>query len=316
MKFVKLPKNGASWDGALSYTIATSDGMTGDAVVEVVDAISGATLGTRRLYGISRAEFDVAPYVRNAIGEATPLSATLSRSPSARKIIVRANGVESEERLFFRATLDTSAPQILSATKQSSVVAHGAKICLTVFAQEEVRLTIVDRRATTSETYSAIATSGMPVDIAVATSFYAGDNIPLTLKIVCDRKQTYTLDYTIVEPTSSSYSIAWYNTQGGIESYTFPRAVRESIGAELMSAVRGRAPRLRGVVARYRLLSAFERQEEVERLVGVIFSPEVFEVGDEGCSRVVLENRTISFDDHGGLRRVELCVKKEWSRGL
>lgn len=316
MKFVKIPENGASWDVALCYTIATGQNLTSDVSVEVVDAASGEILGTRRLYGILEAEIDIAPYVRNAVGEATPSSATISLSPSARRIVVRAGGVESEERVFYRTPLDCSTPHLLSSTNQPSVVERGDVIRLTVFAQSEVRVSVTDRRITTIENFSAISNRGMPVEIAISTTSFKGYNIPIRVKIVCDRQQTYTLDYTVVEPTGTSYRIAWYNPEGGIECYTFPRSVRESLGAELMTEIRGRTPRLRGVVARYRLVSAFEKREEVERIAKVIFSPEVFECSGTECSPLKLADRHIVFDDHGGLRRVELSVEKEWTRGL
>lgn len=316
MKFVKIPENGASWDVALCYTIATEGRTASDVSIEVIDAISGEILGTRRLYSILEAEIDIAPYVRNAVGEATPSSATISLSPSARCIVVRAGGVESAERVFFRAQLDCSTPHLLSDTNQPTAVERGDVIRLTVFAQSDVRVSVTDRRITAVESISAISTRGMPVEIAISTSSFKGYNVPIRVNVVCDLRQTYTLDYTVVEPSATSYRIAWYNPEGGIECYTFPRSVRESMGAELMTEIRGRTPRLKGVVARYHLVSSFEKREEVERISKVIFSPEVFECREAECSPLKFTDRHIVFDDHGGLRRVELSVEKEWTRGL
>lgn len=316
MKFVKIPENGASWDVALCYTIATEQNQPSDVCVEVVDAISGEILGTRRLYGIIQAEIDIAPYVRNAVGAATPSSAKIALSPSARCIVVRAEGVDSPERVFYRAPLDCSTPHMLSDTNQPAVVERGDVIRLTAFAQSEVRVSASDRRVTAIENFSAINSRGMPVEIAISTSSFAGDNVPIRVKVVCDRAQTYIFDYTVVEPTSTSYRIAWYNPKGGIECYTFPRSARKSLEAELMTEIRGRAPRLRGVVARYRLVSAFEKREEMERIAMVIISPEVFECRGEECNALKLADRKITFDDHGEMRRMELIVEKEWRGGL
>lgn len=316
MRFLKIPENGASWNAALCYTMATERGLKDDMVVEVIDAISGEVLGTRRLYGITTAEIDIAPYVRNAIGVATLTTAILELSPSARAIIVRANGVDAEQRIFYRAKLHTTSPHILSSLKQPSVVAHGDVIRITAFATEEVRVSVEDKRIVEAEVVSAIQSKGMPVEIAVQTSLYVGHNVPIRVKVTCDRGYTYTFDCTIVEPTEASYRIAWYNTEGGIECYTFPRGVRESLGAEMAAEIRGRASRLRGVVARYRLVSAFEARDEVERIAGVIFSPEVYECKGVESSVVKLLDREIRYDDHGGLRRVELGVEKEWTVGL
>ncbi|MBQ8493476.1 MAG: hypothetical protein IJ464_04265 [Alistipes sp.] len=316
MNFVKIPENGASWTGTLCYTIATGLDLPSDVSVEIVDAISGELLGRRRLYSITEAEFDIAPYVRNAVADATPSSETIALSPSARCVVVRAGGVESPRRMFYRAAVDCAKAHMLSSAKQPSVVARGDAIRLTLFARSAVRVTVVNKSVPSPIALSTINTEGMPVEVAISTSSYTGLSDTISVTIVLDNMYTLSYVYNIIEPAPLCRRIAWYNTEGGIECYTFPRSVRESVGAELMANISGHAPRLRGIVARYRLLSAVEMREEVERIVGIVFSPEVFECSDKECSRVKLVDRTIAFDDHGGLRRVELNIEKEWGQRL
>lgn len=316
MKFVKIPEDGASWDSPLCYTIATELSEPSDVVVEIVDAISGEQMGVRRLYGITEAEIDIAPYVRGAIGVAVLSTATLQLSPVARRVVVRVGDVEAPSRLYYRTKVDVSTPHILSSTEQPRVVACGDAIRLTLFAKSEVRVTVRNLSILSPVAFQALVTCGMPVELAVDTSSYRGGSVSIMVEINCDRSVVFSLDYTVVEPSAGGCRLAWYNTKGGIECYTFPRMVQKSLESQLMTDVVGVAPRLRSVVARYSLLSAMERTEEVKRILDIVLSPDLYECTGKECRSVRLLDRAIAFDDHGGLRRIELNIEKSWRREL
>lgn len=97
-----------------------------------------------------------------------------------------------------------------------------------------------------------------------------------------------------------------------MECYNFPKAIREQYVAE----VAGCPQNLTELVAKYRLVSAFEMMAEIERLIKVIFSPEVYECRGEECYPLTLTSRKVDFNDHGLLRQLELNVEKRWRRAL
>lgn len=316
MRFTKIPNDGASWDSALCYAIETESSNPSDVVVEIVDAISGELMGVRRLYGITEAEIDIAPYVRRAIGVATLSTATLQLSPSARKVVVRVGDVEAPVRLYYRATIDLSRPHIISSMEHQRVVGCGEVIRYTLYAKREVRVTVSDKSLLSPVRFAALDTFGLPVELAIDTSSYKGDSVPITVEITCDNLEVYTMDYAVMEPSAGGCRLAWYNSDGGIECYTFPRVIRSSIESTLMTQIHGAIPRLRTAAVRYRLISAMERSKEIERILGIVLSPDIFECNGKECRSVKLLSRNIAFDDHGGLRRIELEIEKGWRREL
>lgn len=309
MKFVKIPENGASWAEPLCYTINTESTLPKDLVVEIVDDSAGEVIGTKHLYGVTEAEIDIAPYVRRSISATLPAAGSnIAISPSARSITVRVEGVSSAARVFFRAKIDCSVGHMLSSLQQQSVVARGEVIRLTVYGQEIVRAWFIDKRTMSYSPMTAIRTAGLPVEIAVPTNMFTGGSVPISVEVQCDGGEPSVFNYTITEPEASTMRVAWHNADGGVECYTFPAAVRMRYEAELDATVERRATL--PATMRYRLLSAYESREQMERLIGIVASPEVYECQGDRCEPLKLVSRKIEFDDHGALRRMELIVEK------
>ena len=69
MKFINIPKNGASWGGELLYSFATELDQPSDVQVIVRDAETDAELGRLQLYAITEATVDIAPIVRRRVSD-------------------------------------------------------------------------------------------------------------------------------------------------------------------------------------------------------------------------------------------------------
>lgn len=312
MKFVKIPENGASWAEPLCYTINTESTLPKDLVVEIVDESAGEVIGIKHLYGVTEADIDIAPYVRRSISATLPAEGShITISPSARSITVRVEGVSSAARVFFRAKIDCSVGHMLSSFQQQSVVARGEVIRLTVYGQEIVRAWSIDKRTMSYSPVTEIRTAGLPVEIVVQTNMFTGGSVPISVEVQCDGGVPSVFNYTITEPEASTMRVAWHNADGGVECYTFPMAVRMKYEAELsvIDAIAQRHAMLPATM-RYRLLSAYESREQMERLIGIVASPEVYECRGDRCEPLQLVSRKIEFDDHGALRRMELIVEK------
>lgn len=313
MKFLSIPKNGASWREPLLYKFTTESIREQDVEVEIIDELSGDSIGTQRLYGVIEAEIDIGPYVRSIIANMLPYE-KLALSPSARKIRVRVGDVESESRMFYRAEVDDSVGHVLSSKRQSAVVQRGEAIRLTAFGRNSVNVRVVDRRTSVRPPVAAINTQGMPVEIAIATDSIAGQGVDIAIEVQCDTESVEVFEFRVVDSLSPRCRVAWYNLQGGIECYSYPTMVRRKYQSEVIEAACAEVgmPRPCRVIATFSLTSAYEPAEQLERLIGVIFSPEVYECCGMGCVPLRLKTRTVDFDDHGGLRRMELSVEKRW----
>lgn len=308
MQFVKIPNNGATWQEPICYTIDTEGVVEEEVIVEIVDDISGAVIGRKRLYGVSAVEIDIAPYLRSVI-DATPSATTvLSLSPSARRVSLRIGDVQSESRVFFRRPFDSSAQQLLSSYIQSAEVARGDIIRLTIFSPNEVSITVTDTTGRVMPMSTTLRSSGLPVETAIPTLPYSGERVPLKIDIDGDGKRMVSIMRTVVEPSAhAGRLVVWYNTTGGIESYTFPTTIRQSIETKVIGNTQ-----LKEITLREKLVSGYELLSELQRISGVIFSPEVFECNGTECTPLQLSSRRIDYDDHGAMRRVELNIESRW----
>lgn len=308
MQFVKIPNNGATWQEPLCYTIDTEGVVEEEVIVEIVDDISGAVIGRKRLYGISTVEVDIAPYLRSVI-DATPSATTvLSLSPSARRVSLRIGDVQSESRVFFHGTLDGSTPQLLSSYVQSAEVACGDIIRLTAYSPNEVSITVTDTTGMVAPMSIALRSQGLPVEIAIPTLAYSGERVPIRIDILGDGIRMASLSRIVVAKSAHRGTlVVWYNIMGGIESYTFPTMVRQSIEARVIDNMR-----LKEITICDKLVSGYELSSELQRISGVILSPEVFECNGTECSPLKIVHRRIDYDDHGALRRVELNIESRW----
>ena len=65
MKFTSIPKSYSSYSEPLIYEFDTQSGPA-DVEVRIVESTTGQTIGSKRLYGVSKGQVDIAPYVRQA----------------------------------------------------------------------------------------------------------------------------------------------------------------------------------------------------------------------------------------------------------
>lgn len=200
---------------------------------------------------------------------------------------------------------------MLSEQPQSAVVERGEEIRLTALGRESVKMWIIDKRTMTYSPMTAIHTLGMPVEIVIPTATITGDSVPIAVNVLCDEAVHFEYNFTVTEPSSSTFRVMWYNARGGVECYSFAHAVRIHCEAEMpeCEVLVGRCGTLPTVMT-YRLLSDYESHEQMERLLGIISSPVVYECQGKESKPLRLLSRKVDFDDHGRLRRMELIVEK------
>lgn len=316
MKFISIPKNGSSWRERLPYSFTTESQEKQDVTLEIVNSTTGVLLGTMRLYGVTEAEVDIAPYIRQHLSLApldTSRQVDLQVSPSAISVMVRVGGVASEARVFFRMGFDYSAVGVLSGAPQSQTILSGETIRLTIFSQLRVEATVTVTGGKGPTVRCEGLTYGMPMELIVPTRLLSGaERVSVMLR--CDGKGVIAYTYNVAPRLSTAQRLVWYNAKGGIESYLFDHAMhlnytvsREDDHATGAKSVDGRV--------RYRLCSGCELQAEMDRITQLMLSPVVYREVGGICREVAVESREVEFDSKGLLHTLKLDLSEAWKGG-
>lgn len=313
-----MPADGASWREPLVYRFSTEEVVPQDVSVSIIDAASGTVYGSLKLYGVVKGEVDIAPYIaKNAL--LTPIwnsrSLAVSRSTSAKRVVVSINGMTSMERLFFRSKFDVTVSRVLSSLVEDQIVEQGDVARLTLYAKGHVVVKMTCSDGSTMQ--SSMHTSGYPVETMFSTSRMAvGDSV--RLEVILDNQYVYTCSYRVVERGASSRTLLWYNHIGGIERYSFAHSLKLGYGVGVQSVEGLNSLKLRSVNGwvRSRLCSRCESSAEIERIAEVLLSPVVFVDSMVNAEVVELESREVKFDDKGQLHSISLDICEEWKGGV
>lgn len=148
MKFINIPKNGASWGGELCYSFATELDQPSDVQVIVRDAETDAEIGRLKLYAITEATVDIAPIVRRRVSDEPQIAIASEIVPSRAmcRVIVEVEGVRSPTITLFRASYN---PVILP--EQEQLLSPIRKVIELVLGVDASSLEIVNRPPTRSK---------------------------------------------------------------------------------------------------------------------------------------------------------------------
>lgn len=302
----------------MPYRFATESAEAEDVMVEILDAPSGELLGAMRLYGVAEAEVDIASYLRPSLSlmpVETTRSIELVSSPSAITVVVRANGVDSEPRTFFRSKFDPTAVGPLSNHAITQELMLGETLRLTIYAQNEISVTANIKGVKSATLRGMGVTNGKPMELVIPTSNLAdAESIMVSLRL--DGKISVQYNYVVVPNLGGVRRLVWYNSLGGVESYLFDHSKRlgYSVKRTDMHLCMESAKSVEGYL-RYRLCSGYESQTDMERVVRLLLSPMVFaEVGGR-CRRVEVDSRDIAFDGRGMMHTIMLDVSEKWEEG-
>ena len=320
MRFIQLPKDGASWQQPLRYKFSTESTEPENLTVEIIDETLQQTIATLNLYATSKGDIDIAPYLRDRL-KLTPATSTraiiLSRSPSAIAVSVVVNGVKSAVRHFFRAAHDYNLIGMLSYHAATRSIRRGDAIRLTLFAQANIMVTInYDSVVSISPTQHNLLTKGMPAEIVIPTEQLRGTK-SVEITILYDGTKTETVTYMIEAANSASRRLVWYNPMGGIEGYTFGHSLRlgynisseeiAGVDKEMLKCVEGKQ--------RHRLCTGYDTSKEIARVMELLLSPMVLSEQSGLCTPIEIENREVSFDSKGLLHSFALDISEQWKGG-
>lgn len=313
MRFTSIPENGASWREKLIYAIDTESAQGVDLRIEIVDTTLGQ-LASLNVYNVTSTEVDIAPYLRASVDESpTDGIEGLTWSSAALSVVVRVGEIESPKRLYYRAKIDSLKPSILSNVPARSAVSLGDTLRMTIYAPNLVEVKVVFTSMAPINRDYTLKTDGRPVEFTlplINISTYKR----LTITVRCDGRQQASYAYVIAPRDGSSRQLVWYNVDGGIESYTFPKSVRVGYLAEVSERGDGTSCVSSRLVTR-RLYSAYEPTDEMERIMQMVFSPSVYLVTDSGYLPQHDIKRRIEFSPQGSLSQLKIDVVEEWKGG-
>lgn len=316
MIFKTIPQNGASWLKPLLYTLEF-DQQEEQVEVVIYDQLSSTQLGRVILYNVTSVEIDIAPYIRSfSLGSTLgKQSDVISRSEDACRVVLRAKGVESEPRLFFRSDISGGAPRVLSTIIDSGTVAVGEVIRFTLWAEQSISIVVTKPSEGGIVAYS-YNTNGVPCEVAMPINV-ANEGENIMLRVTCDGVYLGLYKFRVVVRDDSAVRLAWVNSNGGMECYTFPQSVKRSIAvkSEDIESECGWYRRITSstVVRRLKMIGA--TQSEVDRVLEVLLSPKVYRCNGWESMAVQLLTDTLTYDDHGRLHRLEFDINEEWKGG-
>ena len=317
MIFKTLPKNGASWLSPLLYSLEFEE-REEQVEVEIYDLLSSVQLGRIRLYNISSAEVDIAPYIRSCKlnQPLAPQSDIIGPSADACRVVLRVKGEVSEPRLLFRGDISGRSTQVLSTIVENGSVAVGEVIRFTLLARQSINLVLTRPSEGGIETYSC-RTDGVPCEVAVPINVAEeGENI--LIRVTCDDEYLGVFRYRVVARDKSAVTLVWVNTAGGVECCTFNQSVKRtlSVKSEDVECECGWYRRVLSATVVRRLIMGGALQEEMNRVLGLLLSPRVFRCDGWESVAVQLLTETIKYDEHGRLSRLEFDINEEWKGGI
>lgn len=319
MKFTSIPTNGSSWREPLVYQFTTENTEPEDVAIEIIDISSGNTLGEMILYGITTGEVDIAPYVAYKCS-LTPTWSTrqisMQRSPSAKMIRVKINGLTSADRLFFRSKINTNTIGALSSNVQNNIIEKGGAWRLTMYAKNNVVINMSCSSSSTSPISTSITTSGYPVELMFSTSAaQVGDTVKI--EATYDNSTTQTFTYKVIAQGASSKVLIWYNPNGGIEQHLFDHSIKMGYCVDVTNINNINSLPLREVHGRLRsrLCSGYNTSDTIRRISQILLSPVIFTDKERSTTMVELETHEITFNDKGELHSITLDISEEWEGG-
>lgn len=255
----------------MRYRFETESDTREDTEVMIMDEESGETLAKKRLYGITEAEIDIAPYLRREM-ERTPYilrQTGFAYAHGAMTVSVDAGGGKSEPRRVFRAEYDPSKAAMMTVQPMQRTIALGETEVVTLYAPrmlEAVVETEDDRGGTVRDIY-------MPTDATPCEFFLRTDDLPESTRSISvmfygDDELLGCVEYTVVERPQGAQRVMWYNRTGGLECYTYPVCRVTEAEAEVTQTAteEGVTARLTDGGHRLRLTSAYETREQYDAL--------------------------------------------------
>lgn len=296
MKFTSLPEAFSSFREPLIYAFDTQSSKAQEVEINIIDKSSGTTIGRKRLYGVTKGEIDIAPYLRSAVVPTLPETIEacgVVECPTQMKVVVQAGGVNSSTRTFIAAKVDLdNYYQPLTTQHLHRTMARDEFDLISFFSYADIVVeVVVEFFGKGNESLTITPDAGGQRVVAVTAKGRPGVS-SMRVTVMADGEAVTTIEYDIKENLKGARRVAWLNDHLAPELYTFP--LRKSV---LIKAARKRMESIWGSEAgsaerenELKLISAYEPQAQIEALTSILSTPRAWLV--EGCKLQSVEITT------------------------
>ena len=292
-----MPEAFSSFREPLLYAFDTQSSKAQEVEINIIDKSSGTTIGRKRLYGVTKGEIDIAPYLRSAVVPTLPETIEacgVVECPTQMKVVVQAGGVNSSTRTFIAAKVDLdNYYQPLTTQHLHRTMARDEFDLISFFSYADIVVeVVVEFFGKGNESLTITPDAGGQRVVAVTAKGRPGVS-SMRVTVMADGEAVTTIEYDIKENLKGARRVAWLNDHLAPELYTFP--LRKSV---LIKAARKRMESIWGSEAgsaerenELKLISAYEPQAQIEALTSILSTPRAWLV--EGCK---LQNVEITTD--------------------
>ena len=315
MKFTSIPEAHSSLRESLIYAFDT-EAEAHDVELKIINADTNEIIATKRLYGISQGEVDIAPYLRQVVRPTLPAKVDGCGEVDCSmqiRVKVEADGVTSAVRRYITAKVDLEQPY----TSLTTQIAQRTMACdefdiISWFAHPEIVVEVVVESYGKGNESLTIRPSGVGQQaVAISALDFANSPEDLRATVMVDGVATTVLEYEIKPNLRGARRVAWLNEYLAPELYTFP--LRKSV---LVKAVRKHIESIWGREAaslesenELKLISAYEPQAQIKALSGILAAERLWLVEGGVPQRIDLVTDRVLAAPGGEMSVIEVDIR-------
>ena len=315
MKFTSIPEAFSSFREPLLYAFDTQSSKAQEVEINIIDKSSGTTIGRKRLYGVTKGEIDIAPYLRSAIVPTLPETIEacgVVECPTQMKVVVQAGGVNSSTRTFIAAKVDLdNYYQPLTTQHLHRTMARDEFDLISFFSYADIVVeVVVEFFGKGNESLTITPDAGGQRVVAVTAKGRPGVS-SMRVTVMADGEAVTTIEYDIKENLKGARRVAWLNDHLAPELYTFP--LRKSV---LIKAARKRMESIWGSEAgtaerenELKLISAYEPQAQIEALTSILSTPRAWLVEGSTLQNVEITTDRVMPSSCGEMGIIEVDIR-------
>ena len=315
MKFTSIPEAFSSFREPLLYAFDTQSSKAQEVEISIIDKSSGTTIGRKRLYGVTKGEIDIAPYLRSAIVPTLPETIEacgVVECPTQMKVVVQAGGVNSSTRTFIAAKVDLdNYYQPLTTQHLHRTMARDEFDLISFFSYADIVVeVVVEFFGKGNESLTITPDAGGQRVVAVTAKGRPGVS-SMRVTVMADGEAVTTIEYDIKENLKGARRVAWLNDHLAPELYTFP--LRKSV---LIKAARKRMESIWGSEAgtaerenELKLISAYEPQAQIEALTSILSTPRAWLVEGSTLQNVEITTDRVMPSSCGEMGIIEVDIR-------
>ncbi len=313
MQFTSIPREYSSFSEPLIY--AFDAGTAQDVEFNILNCATYTVIGTKRLYGVTQGEIDIAPYLRQEMALTMPDRVEGCGEVELNQniqVVVEAAGVTSESRCFIAAKIDQGCSYKLLTTQ----VQHRTMACdefdiVGYFVQGASVEVVVESFGKSND--GVVITPAQDGQRAVAISAQglgeATDELRVTIMV--NGVAAEQIDYTIKPNLRGARRLAWINRYQMPELYTFPlrKGVLIKATRKHMESVWGREAATLERENELKLISAYEPVAQIRALAEILGSMKVWLVEGSALQSVNLLTDRVLSAPAGEMGMIEVDVR-------